>query len=340
MSFPVAPDFGDLQSLADFMSRASDPAHTASVAAELAALEGPIVADASAGSIEELKALMDSAAGGPKASVDAGKAPLPVNVAILPEKVEAGDMNEDLVKKAIVDFGHLGDISSIADLYIAMSNVAKRTARGHPEEYRITDPKEAAQIFADMADSAFNVMLGPPLAGMYSFVSGTTSTFSRRMSKTEVHLSFLAELFKGFSLTDVAVKQLDGILTNFVKSLTDISVSTDRTNKTVNQTIRLHQTIATNISGSAEKPIWIYQPRTRIVYMRIDNSTWKWSTNKANHEESDFNMQYVVADIDLNVNRWLAAKPQLEAIFQKVTGATFKQYGKMRFPPPIDPAAK
>jgi outer membrane protease len=39
------------------------------------------------------------------------------------------------------------------------------------------------------------------------------------------------------------------------------------------------------------------------------------STNKANHEESTFNMLYVVVDIDLNVNRWLAAEPQLEAIF-------------------------
>jgi len=48
---------------------------------------------------------------------------------------------------------------------------------------------------------------------------------------------------------------------------------------------------------------------------------------------------YVVINIDLNVNRWLAAKPQLEAIFQQVTGATFKQYGKLKFPAPINPAA-
>jgi len=48
---------------------------------------------------------------------------------------------------------------------------------------------------------------------------------------------------------------------------------------------------------------------------------------------------YVVINIDLNVNRWLAAKPQLEAIFQQVTGATFKQYGKIKFPAPINPAA-
>ncbi|KAK4198392.1 hypothetical protein QBC40DRAFT_205128, partial [Triangularia verruculosa] len=341
-NFPTAPDFGEHQPLADLLARASDPGQTLSVAEELEGSDGPVTASAGGGNdkMTDLWNEMNDAAKGTDAQVENGRAPLPQDVAIVPEKSAENPLSDEAhIRKALEDFGHLRDITAIADLYIAMANYNKRVKRGHPEPYRITDPVEAAQAFADMADSAYNVMLGPPLSGMFSFVSGTTRTFNRRMSKTEVHLSFLAEIFQGFSLTDAATKQLDGILTNFIKSLSNISVSTERTKNTVDQTIRVHQTLATNISGSKEHPIWVYQPRTRIVYMHVDASTWKWATNKANHEESTFNMQYVVVDTDLNVNRWLAAKPKLEEIFERVTGNTFKQYGKIKFPPPIDAGA-
>ena len=345
MAFPIAPDFGDFQPLADLMARASDPCYTALVAQELAASDGPIAAAAGggggSGSVSELWEKLSTAAEGPAAEVKKDRVPMPQDVAIMPEKSKDNPLADEAhVRKALEDFGHLRDISAIADLFIAMSNVTKRIQRGHPEEYRISVAAEAAQAFADMADSAYNVMLGPPLAGMYSFVGGVQTTFSRRMSKTDLHLGFLAEIFKGFSLTDVATKQLDGILTNFIKSLGDVSVSTEKTNNTVDQTIRVHQTLAINIAGSTDHPIWIYQPRTRIIYMHVDGSTWKWATNKAEHQESTFNMRYVVVDTDLNVNKWLAAKPQLEEIFKQVTGSTFKQYGKIKFPAPIDPAAK
>ncbi|KAK1963108.1 hypothetical protein LY78DRAFT_683517 [Colletotrichum sublineola] len=341
MAFPTLQDFGDLQPLAELMARASDPVQTATVAQELAASDGPITAAAGSSPIDELRDQLTDAAQGPANQVDNGRAPMPQDVPVMPPKSPDNPMTDEAhVRKALEDFGHLRDITSIADLFIAMSNITKRTKRGHPEPYLITDAAEAAQAMADMADSAYNVMLSPPLTGLYSFGSGTQTTFSRRMSKTELHLGFLAEIFKGFSLTDAAKKQLDGILTNFIKSLQNISVSSEKTSNTVDETIRIHQTIATNITGSSEHPIWVYQPRTRIVYMHIDGSTWKWATNKANHESSTFNMRYVVVDFDLNVNRWLAAKTQLEAIFKKTAGLSFNDYGKIKFPSPVDADAK
>ncbi|KAK2051343.1 hypothetical protein LY76DRAFT_610696 [Colletotrichum caudatum] len=87
----------------------------------------------------------------------------------------------------------------------------------------------------------------------------------------------------------------------------------------------------TNPAEAARAFAGIYQPRTRLIYMHVDASTWKWLTNKANHEESTFNMRYVVANVNLDVNKWLAAKPQLEAIVKKVTNATFQQYSKIKF---------
>ncbi|KAK1760126.1 hypothetical protein QBC47DRAFT_366440 [Echria macrotheca] len=340
MSWRVPVDCGSYQPVADFLTRAFDPAQTASVAQELASSSGPITAGAGS-PYAALWDRLSTAAGGPAADVAKDRVPMPQDVPILAPKTPDNPLSDDdHIKRALEMFGHLRDITGIADLFIAMSNAAKREKRGHPDEYRITVPAEAAQAFADMADSTYNVMLGMPLAGMFSFGSGMQHTFSRRFSKTELHLGFISELFADFSLTDVAKKQLDGILKNFIKSLGDVTIQSEKTGSTVDQTIRVHQAMATNISGSLEHPIYEYLPRTRIIYMHIDASTWKWATNKANHEESTFNMQYVVVDIDLNVNRWLAAKPQLEAIFQEVTSQTFKQYGKVKFPVPIDAGAK
>ncbi|KAH6842629.1 hypothetical protein B0I37DRAFT_417801 [Chaetomium sp. MPI-CAGE-AT-0009] len=292
MAFPTSPDFGDLQPLADLLTRASEPSQTALVARELAASASPVTASVGRGRYADLADRLSAAAEGAEAEVNKDRVPMPTDVAILPMKDDDNPLSD-----------------------------------------------EAAQAFADIADSAFNVMKNPPLAGMYSFASGSGHTFSRRMSKTELHLSFLREIFQGFSLTDAAVKQLDGVLSNFVKSLADISVSTERTKNTVDHTIRVHQTVVTSITGSAEHPVLIYQPRTRIIYMHVDGSTWKWATNKASHEESTFNMQYAVVDFDLNANRWIAAKDQLEKVFKEITGATFAQYTKKRFPKLIDPTA-
>lgn len=333
------------QPLAELLQRASDITQTASVIQKLRSDDGPDAQAAAAGdgSISELFDQLSAAMQGPSGSVAKGKAPMPQDVAVLPEK-KAGTNptdHEERVRKALEDLQHLKDITSIADLFIAMAKISKRTKRGHPEPYNITVPNEAAQEFADMADCAYNVMLGPPLSGMYSFGSLFSSHFSRSMSKTELHLGFLAELFQGFSLTDVAKKQLDGILSNFVKSLGDIKVETESTNNTVDQTIRVHQTVATEITGSPDpkQQIWVYQPRTRLIYMHVDASTWRWATNKASHESNTFTMNYVVIDCDLNVNKWVAARAALEAIFKRIIGTTFKQYGELRFPDPVDPSA-
>ncbi|KAK4245789.1 hypothetical protein C7999DRAFT_33862 [Corynascus novoguineensis] len=347
MSLPTGPDIGHFHPVASLMSRATDPLHTAPVARGAAGSSVRAAAASSGGSFvkddpfAEIRKRMTAAAEGTEGETKKKLAPMPPDVAVVTEKEEDNPAtDEDYKRKAIQDIQHLRDAASIADLYIAMSNLEKRKARGHPDEYRITDPAEAAQAFADMADSAYRVMAGPPLVGLYSFSSGTVRTFSRRMSKTELHLGFLGEIFQGFSLTKAATKQLDGILTNFIKSLGDISVSSEKTNNSVDQTIRIHQTIAMNITGDDDHQVWVYQPRTRIIYMHVDGSTWKWATKKASHEESTFNMRYVVVDCDLNVNKWLAAKAELEAIFKEVTSTTFKDYGKMRFSAPVDSTGK
>jgi hypothetical protein len=277
--------------------------------------------DSVSGLLDELNA----AAIGPAEEVKKGFAPMPRNVGILPPYNEAA---------ALQNYDHLVEMSSLSALYTAIYTKNARTQRGHPEPYNITVAAEASQAIADMADAAYQVMTAP-LAGFYTITSATQHTFSESMTKTEIHLEFLSELFKGFSLTKPALLQLDGILTQFIASLKTITVETQSSNSTVDHTLRINQVLRINISGDDDNPIWVFQPRTRIVYLKVEASSYKWATNKASHESSRFNMRYVVVDGDLNVNKYLASKIALNEIFRNLTGMNLKEYGQKINPPPI-----
>ncbi|TGJ80259.1 hypothetical protein E0Z10_g8496 [Xylaria hypoxylon] len=321
MASPI--DHGDLQGIVDALDIAVDVTRSSEALADFTS-SGPITAAADP-SLADIVAALNSATGGTGSEVQAGKAPMPQNVGILPPYDEGS---------AGQNYLHLVEMSSIVSLYTAIWNANARTQRGHPQPYNITNAQEAALAFADMADSAYNVMVGP-LAGLYNFSSGVQTTFHKDMSKTSIHLEFLGELFKGFSLSKPAILQLDGILTNFVSSLGTINIETGRTNNTVDQTLRINQVMRLNISGDEANPIWVFQPRTRIVYMHIDGSTWHWATNKVEHTSNTFNMRYVVVDCDLNVNKYLASKNNLNSVFQTVSGKSLEEYGKMINPNPV-----
>lgn len=317
------PHFGDLQPLVNALSVASD----ITVGAEKFAgftNSGPQPAAADP-TLADVVAALTAATGGPANEVNEGRVPMPQNVTILPPYDEAS---------AAQNYQYLVEMSSIVALYTAIWNANARTKRGHPDPYNISVASEAAQAFADMADSAYNIMTGP-LAGFFNFSAGTQTTFSKSMSKTEVHLEFLSEIFQGFSLTKPALAQLDGILTNFVSSLKTVGVETGDTNNTVDQTLRINQVIRLNIAGDDGEPIYVYQPRTRIVYMHIDGNTYSWASNKADHTSQTFNMRYVVVDCDLNVNKYLASKDKLDAVFSKLTGQNLLEYGKKINPAPV-----
>ncbi|KAI3335713.1 hypothetical protein F4824DRAFT_463322 [Ustulina deusta] len=325
MSSPI--DHGDLQGIVDVLEIAVDVTKSSEALADFTS-SGPITAAADS-SLADVVAALNAATGGTNSEVQAGRAPMPQNVGILPpyDEVSAGQ-----------NYLHLVEISSIVSLYTAIWNANARSLRGHPQPYNITNAEEAALAFADMADSAYNVMIGP-LAGIFNYSSGVQTTFRKEISKTSIHLEFLAELFKGFSLTKPALLQLDSILTTFVSSLGTINIETGRTNHTVDQSLRINQVMRINISGDEQNPVWVFQPRTRIVYMHIDDSTWRWATNKASHTSSTFNMRYVVVDCDLNVNKYLANKDKLNTVFQTVSGKSMEEYGRLINPSPVKSSA-
>jgi hypothetical protein len=268
--------------------------------------------------LADVIAQLKAAADGPDAEVSRGNPPMPQNVGILP----AYDREH-----ALESYGHLVEMSSLAALYTALWSAAVRAKRGHPDPYRISVAKEAAQAFADMADCSYQIM-SEPLAGFYNFAQGTSHVFNEKISKAELHLEFLSELFKGFSLSKSHLLQLDGVLTKFMESLKTVTLTTESSESTVDYTLRVNQVMRLNISGDEQDPVWAFQPRTRLIFMHIDASSYKWASNKASQQDYQFHMQYVVADFDLNVNKFLASRKKLDAIFQSLSGMTMRAFGE------------
>lgn len=278
--------------------------------------------------MDDLIDAMNDAAKGPDEQVKNGRAPDPPNVAVLPADADA---------RTQAVFQHLQDLSSIISLYTKITKIALRTQRGHPDEYNITVASEATQEFADTANCCYSAMTNQ-LAGIFNFQSGVVQTFSKSMSKTEIHLEFLGELFKGFSFDNFTLKTLDGVLTKFVASIGTLSFSTESASQTVDFAIIVNQIFKTNVSGDDDNPIWINVPRKRIIHMHLEAGSYKWATNKASHESSTFNMTYMVTDCDLNVDKYLLVKPKLDNIFSKVMGKNMAEFAKALMGPTVKQA--
>lgn len=147
------------------------------------------------------------------------------------------------------------------------------------------------------------------------------------MSKSEIHLEFLLEIFKGFSLGQTALQQLETILTNFVTSIKDLNITSSREPSTIDQTLIIHQVQRTNVSGDDSNPVWAIVPKTRLIYMHIDSKTWAWAMNKASESGFDFNMHNVIVDATSNVEKFLGAKDKLDKIFVYLTDKDLQQFG-------------
>ena len=271
--------------------------------------------------------MLAAAEDGPAESVKQGGAPMPPNIGIVPPSSDA-----DIAK----NYNYLIQMSSLSALYTGIWNVQALKKRGRTEPYNISDSKEAAQAFADLADSGFQAMVGP-LASFYNLSNAVVNTYQKSMRKTEVHLEFLTNLFKPYNLVSNALTQLDGILTTFVDALRDVKIESSGQKSTVNQTIRINQIVRTNVTGDDANPYWIYVPKTRIVYLKIDNETWKLAVGKSGSDEGfNFKMETTVIDGELNVEKYLKSKEKLDKVFEYVTGLNLQAYGEKTNPPPVN----
>lgn len=287
----------------------------------LAATDSSTPAIPADNSLAELKRMLAAPTQPIPDQVAAGNAPSAVNATFKPET---------LTEERHASYRKLLGISSMAQLYASIMDLNTRQERHHPKPYRLSDHDEAVQAFADQADFAWAAMTGP-LSGFYIFTTAPATQFKRSFTRAELHEGFLGEVFKGFNLSDGAVKSLDTILTNFASSVSTIKFEEQVESQTINQTLRINTTPAYNITGDNDNPDYVYTPTTHVIYMKIKAATWKTSLSKpqggGSVENVDFEMEWVAPKFELNVDLYDAAKPKFDAICKYLTSKNLEDYG-------------
>jgi hypothetical protein len=269
------------------------------------------------GDFDTFKALVVNAMGGAPAAKAAGVAPAPTQVVLVPK-------GED---PAVIELHNIAvNMASMVQLYTTIYDFDQQKKRGVKQPNGISDASQAKQAFADQADAAFLALTGP-LSGFCNIDSETVDTFHKNMHKSEIHLEFLGNVFKGFNLGKDALTQLDGVLTNFVSSISDLNITSTSESNTVDHTCVIHQVAHTNMTGDDSDPQFIFEPKIKLVYLKIDSESWAWATNKASDSGFDFTMHNTIVNATINVEKWKGHQDKFDKIFEYLTGKNLEAYG-------------
>ena len=271
----------------------------------------------------ELVNMMMVATKPPAEQTAAGYAPAPTVVSLKPE-------DKYLVGNRLANWTKNRGMLSLAQLYSGILDIQNRQERGHPDPYKVSVESEAMQAYADQADSAYNAMTGP-LAGFYIFSEGSLQTLKKTFDRTQFHLGFVGELFKGFDLSDGTVKALDTVLTNFASSVGQYKFDALSEGKTINRVLKINTVPAENMSGNDDAPDNAYAAVTTLVYMKITAKAWKAAMSKwqggGEVEHIEFEMYWSATKCTLNTDWYDTMKPKFDKIMEFVTQKNLEAFG-------------
>ncbi|KAF2181581.1 hypothetical protein K469DRAFT_752781 [Zopfia rhizophila CBS 207.26] len=273
-------------------------------------------------SLEDIMSMLSGSTEGSKKEIEKGSAPMPQNIVFAPPYDEGGiDAN----------YKHLINASSMIALWTSLLSVHNRTKSGRNIPYDITNPEQAVQAFNNLANSAYQA-LTEPLSGIYNVNVGSVNHFRRTIKKAELHYEFLHEIFKSFALPDNTFKALDGILTEFVKNLGTINFEQAEESADVCHSVLGHVVERINITGDGKNPKWVYQPKTKLIYLRMHTGTFKQSIKKlgmdVSKEQFDFEFYITLVEADLNVETFLANREKYNRVMNYLIGKNLDQFGQ------------
>ncbi|KAK6332621.1 hypothetical protein TWF730_004281 [Orbilia blumenaviensis] len=321
-------------------------AHTmlAAAAVQPAANDNPSVPQTK-DRFSQVASLLASATKGPQAQVDQGSAPLPITVTIkdsgtpdsgpIPMGAETTrTLRPDYTEAGIVpNFEYLQGITSMINLWTTLNSMIIRQQRGHPDPYDITDPLQAGQAYADIANSAYQAFTGP-MAGVLSLSAAKTSLYQRDFNSFSFHLGFLGDLFSDLSLDDDAKKSLDKLLTNLANAIGTIQVEETSERNYVAQVFITQDTQRKELTPDYKDKHAIYLPRIKLTYLEIDAKSFRAATKKfwggeTPEENFTFTAKRTEVNATLNVDRYLQQRDHYSEIMQLVTGHNSEDWGRM-----------
>ncbi|KAJ1334251.1 hypothetical protein MN608_04258 [Microdochium nivale] len=293
--------------------------------------------------IEDLTRVVNAAT--PELAISSGIAPMPVTVSVRSADVARGSKEEEL-------HAYLTAANAIAHLYTGILLVSQVAGGGGGELWSVSEPDEAIAALSHTAGAAYRAMLGP-LAGLYRITGTTASTYSRTVARSQIHARFLDEFFgekeechHGLRIPGDQRDVLDGVLTGYVRSVGRIPV-TPEGGSTVDQVFRVNRVVLVNVTGDDRMPVWVLQPQTRLVHLKININTWAHAVQRkvmrkrkeegrseeeagrgGKDEDVNVAMDITIVDAVLNVEEFLRHRDKFEDIVQTLTGKDLLSFGE------------
>lgn len=241
---------------------------------------------------------------------ETGEAPASTGVAVTPPTITREELQH---LKDILLLNSYASVASMRYLY-----------QKHPEDWDLTDPKQAAQFTRMAANAKFRILTD----GMGSFLSLETQT-SRSMHKevtsADLHFEFLGELFQGFNFPPTAMAQLDSILTSVVKQLGSLQMSWSDESETLDHVISVFY--FDDIAGVDYK-----LPRLRLFYLHIDQRSWELSIGKSSVRKFEFNMNFADNVFMMDPTQVQEKRADIQALIEKMTDMSLDAVDKLVAP--------
>ncbi|KAI1275186.1 hypothetical protein F5Y07DRAFT_409383 [Xylaria sp. FL0933] len=291
----------------------ASPDHDYSTVRPLNPSDAPVTASADGDDkFAKLTALMFNDTKSAEAQVAAGQVPKAPPVIVLP------GYN---IKDVENNYNALTEASAMCQLYANLMQVQLK-----PEGFNITT--EAASAYQFQAKMIYDAMMGP-MAGFFIMGGGLTQTYNDTIPKAKIHEHLLGKLFDGFGFDENTQKQLDIPLTNFVGGLKNIHSDGNPTN-TFDFMLRVSMVPRINVAGGGGDPVYVYQPTTYLIYMKIDANTFYKSTSKNSGEDRvNFKFSMTTTKCELNSRKFEENRARFDEIFQLVTDSNLKTFADL-----------
>lgn len=195
----------------------------------------------------------------------------------------------------------------------------------HPDIYDTTIPIEAFAFARAMARWRNYVLTGgvvKAIAGYLPVGTINSQSFTKSVTKGDIHLEFLAELFGGFSLPAAALTQLDSILTNVVAKIGAVKLSFEKQSDSMDHFLTYYHADTVEGTGGDTGIPAMFVFKIRTFYLHVDQSSWAVSIAKSSVKHFKFNMNYF--DMDTTMSAGLVAQDQetINKAIEQLTGKT------------------
>jgi hypothetical protein len=180
------------------------------------------------------------------------------------------------------DMQNLNDIV-LLDTYASVAG-ASYYYKLNPKGPDITTPDGAAEFTQKFANARFRIMT-QGLPGVLSLQNQLATSFHKETTSTELHMEFLGQLFGSFGFAPSTMKELDGVMTNVVSSLTSLQASWSDQSQTLDHLISFYY--FEPVMGLDAKV-----PKMRLFFLHVDQHSWTVSVGKSSVAHFEFNMNY------------------------------------------------